>query len=109
MTLAATGDLPRQRSGKLRSWHPRARCADGNGQHLFFAPDGELKGPRVRREREAKRICGHCTVIVECRRYALSADELHGVWGGTSELDRKLLVRQRTNPTGADGRSTSCA
>jgi hypothetical protein len=66
--------------------------------YLFFAPEDEPKGPRVRREREAKRICGHCPVIDQCRRYAFSAGEPYGVWGGTSELDRRTASTSPTLP-----------
>ncbi|MCK8673263.1 WhiB family transcriptional regulator [Rhodococcus sp. HM1] len=57
--------------------------------YLFFAPEDEPKGPQVRREREAKRICYQCPVLNQCRTYALSTREPYGVWGGTTERDRR--------------------
>ncbi|QSE81166.1 WhiB family transcriptional regulator [Rhodococcus koreensis] len=70
------------------AWRLHALCRSMD-PYLFFAPEDEPKGPRVRREREAKRICLRCPVLDQYREYALSAREGYGVWGGTSELDRR--------------------
>ncbi|WP_310794477.1 WhiB family transcriptional regulator [Rhodococcus opacus] len=66
MANPVVSDPTRPQEGIQWSWclHARCRVVD---PHLFFASDGEHKGPRIRREREAKRICGHCPVITECR------------------------------------------
>ncbi|TQC49445.1 WhiB family transcriptional regulator [Rhodococcus sp. WS4] len=61
-----------------------------HGPYLFFATEDEPKGPRIRREREAKRIFHRCPVIDPCRTYALDSRERYGVWGGTSERERNL-------------------
>ena len=39
----------------------------------------------------AKAICAGCVVSRECLRYALENRQDHGVWGGTSEEERKLM------------------
>ena len=44
--------------------------------------------------REAKIICGRCPVQTECLNYALEFNEKHGVWGGTTERERRK-IRQR--------------
>lgn len=44
---------------------------------------------------EAKKICVGCTVKAQCLEYALENREHHGVWGGTSERDRRRILRQR--------------
>ncbi|MFD9664138.1 WhiB family transcriptional regulator [Rhodococcus sp. NPDC059968] len=74
------------------AWRLHALCRSMD-PYLFFAPEDEPKGPRVRREREAKRICLRCPVLDQCREYALSTREGYGVWGGTSELDRRTAFR----------------
>lgn len=43
--------------------------------------------------REAKNICARCDDKVACLIYALDRAEPFGVWGGTSERDRKTLLR----------------
>jgi hypothetical protein len=37
--------------------------------------------------------CGFCPVRRSCLAYALAADEEYGVWGGTTERQRDVLVR----------------
>lgn len=41
----------------------------------------------------AKRMCGRCSIRVDCAIYALEATEEFGVWGGLSSLDRKKMKR----------------
>ncbi|MFC9358287.1 WhiB family transcriptional regulator [Rhodococcus sp. NPDC057014] len=76
-------------------WQLQARCRNMDTNTLFHL-DGDGRGEQVRREAAAKSICTQCPVIGECRRYALNANETFGVWGGTTERDR------RANRTGPD-------
>ncbi len=41
--------------------------------------------------RRAKRICMDCEVRAECLDYALRGNEQYGVWGGTSEKQRRRM------------------
>ncbi|GAF47114.1 MULTISPECIES: WhiB family transcriptional regulator [Rhodococcus] len=70
------------------AWQLKAQCRR-LGTDLFFPREGEGHGERIRRERSAKQICADCPVRAECRTHALSFREYHGVWGGTSERDRR--------------------
>ena len=36
----------------------------------------------------AKQICARCPIAIECRDYA-AAHDLEGVWGGTTEAERR--------------------
>jgi hypothetical protein len=51
---------------------------------------------------EAKRICGHCPIRLECLEHALAFPEEYGVWGGLTEGERFALrspgVRQPPRP-----------
>jgi len=38
-------------------------------------------------------MCGRCPVREECLAYALERDALVGVWGGTTELERRAMRR----------------
>ena len=71
-------------------WQLRGLCR-GLGADVFFSPEGEERGARVRRERAAKDICNQCPVLRACRTHALSMGERYGIWGGTSEADRRYL------------------
>lgn len=60
----------------------------------WWYPDLVSRNPReirVQMRANAERalqICGSCSVISECREYALEW-ELHGIWGGMTEKERK--------------------
>jgi WhiB family redox-sensing transcriptional regulator len=43
----------------------------------------------------AKRICASCPVKKPCLEYALENRIDHGVWGGTSERQRRRILKQR--------------
>jgi len=63
------------------SWQARANCI-GVDPDLFFPEHGESLAP-------AKAVCSGCEVRAECLDYALATGQHHGVWGGTSERERK--------------------
>jgi WhiB family redox-sensing transcriptional regulator len=69
------------------SWQERANCL-GLDPDLFFPERGEPVD-------QAKNVCVSCEVRVECLEYALEAGERFGVWGGTSERERRRIRRQR--------------
>lgn len=54
----------------------------------FFPSDGV--GVEV-----AKRICATCPVQAPCLEYALDNRIDHGVWGGTSERQRRRILKRR--------------
>lgn len=76
-------------------WQWRAACR-GEDSSLFFAPNhSEPKEERAHRERRAKSICASCPVRIECLEYAVRIREPHGIWGGLSEIERRVLIRDR--------------
>lgn len=44
--------------------------------------------------RDAKRLCRDCPLIQPCLEYALRSHSF-GVWGGTSDFDRRRMRRER--------------
>ena len=44
-------------------------------------------------EREAKLICSTCPYQLRCLEYALNRPDEPGIWGGTTELDRRKLLQ----------------
>src|SRR5690606_24503584 len=66
-----------------QAWMDDAVCAQV-GAGPFFPERGESA-------RAAKRICAGCPVLDQCRQYALDNNILEGVWGGTTEIDRRQL------------------
>lgn len=77
-------------------WRTRARCRQVEGQpapvdpELFF-PIG-TSGPALAQTSEAKQFCTPCPVREECLRWALAAG-VEGVWGGTSDDERRAERR----------------
>jgi WhiB family redox-sensing transcriptional regulator len=65
----------------------RGNCRE-QAPDLFFPSDGV--GVEV-----AKRVCVDCPVKSPCLEYAMEHHIDHGVWGGTSERERRRIARQR--------------
>lgn len=63
------------------------RCKD-MPPDIFFPSDGV--GVEV-----ARRICADCPAKEPCLEYAMTNHIDHGVWGGTSERERRRLARRR--------------
>lgn len=75
-------------------WQERAACRGPLGS-VFFPPLAtERKVEKLAREERAKAICRACPVLAECREYAISIREPHGVWGGMSEQERRALINR---------------
>lgn len=71
-------------------WRDRAVCRDADPE-LFF-PIGSA-GPGLRQLEQAKRVCAQCQVRAPCLQWALASGQEAGVWGGTSEDERRALRR----------------
>lgn len=52
-------------------------------------------GPGLVQIDRAKAVCARCEVRAECLRFAVETVQDHGVWGGTSEEERRALRRVR--------------
>lgn len=70
-------------------WMDGALCAEVGGDY-HFPEVGANHDVKV-----AKKICGQCTVQRECLSYALSYSGILGVWGGTTEGERRRMRRRR--------------
>jgi WhiB family redox-sensing transcriptional regulator len=68
-------------------WMAKGRCRD-LAPSTFFPSDGV--GVEL-----ARRICAECPVKTACLEYALRNGIDHGVWGGTSERERRRIARRR--------------
>jgi hypothetical protein len=66
------------------------RACYGMDPDLFTGYDGESTADRIFREADAKSVCGGCELMTACLDWAMDHDE-RGVWGGTSDDDRRTL------------------
>jgi len=51
------------------------------------------------RQREAREFCRTCPVRTECLAHALDQRIEFGVWGGTTERERRAMLRTRPHVT----------
>ncbi|MGI9606582.1 MAG: WhiB family transcriptional regulator [Acidimicrobiales bacterium] len=79
-----------------QDWAATGLCK-GN-QDLFFAPLGERRTKRTKREELAKAYCDQCTALFACRSWARTNRE-HGFWGGESEEKRASLGYPPRSPS----------
>ncbi len=73
-------------------WQLRSACRDVDTE-LFFSARRENPQQRQERQRLAKDICNSCPVLAQCRQYALSSGEEHGIWGAMTEADRRRALK----------------
>lgn len=73
-------------------WQEKAACRGPLADVFFPPPVVERKNEKLAREDRAKQICRECPVVADCREYAISIREPHGVWGGLSEQERRQLM-----------------
>ena len=64
-------------------WQKRALCAGANPE-IFEDPD---------HVETAKAYCSRCRVQPSCLDFALSFSEVYGIWGGTTDEERRALKR----------------
>ena len=72
-------------------WRHRALCLNEDPE-LFF-PIGTT-GPAATQVEDAKQVCRRCYVVDECLEWALETSQDAGVWGATSEDERRVLKRR---------------
>ncbi|MEE2768025.1 MAG: WhiB family transcriptional regulator [Actinomycetota bacterium] len=75
-----------------REWQYRAACRGPLSMEFYPPATGERRDQKQSREERAKSICGNCPVNQECLDYALTGRELHGIWGGTTETERREII-----------------
>jgi len=69
-------------------------CVGASNPELWFPRPGGTEADR--KHAEAKRICNSCVVRLVCLEWALDTHRYHGIWGGLSEQERRVLKRART-------------
>ena len=79
-----------QWAGNSKTWRVQAKCL-GSDPALFF-PVGTTGDPLVQAEK-ARQVCHSCDVRARCLQFALETNQDTGVWGGTTEDERKTLRR----------------
>ncbi|WP_380286402.1 WhiB family transcriptional regulator [Kitasatospora purpeofusca] len=76
------------------NWRESAGCR-GTDPELFFPVGSSTSLPTRVQSDEAKAVCGRCPVARQCLDWALNAEPVEGVWGGTTETERRAMRRRR--------------
>ena len=71
------------------TWRKQAACRGLDVEAFYPISEDEADAA------EAKAICAECPVRQACLEHALAHREREGVWGGTTERERRRIVRQR--------------
>ena len=69
------------------TWRAKAACRDLDTD-IFFPDAEDDVAP-------ALEVCASCPVREACLEFALSTRQHDGVWGGTTEAERKRIRRRR--------------
>jgi len=72
-------------------WRSNAACRSAEPD-LFF-PIGST-GSAIDQIEAAKRVCNACEALEPCLEFALATNQESGVWGATSEDERRKLRKQ---------------
>ena len=70
-------------------WRSQGACLSVDPE-LFF-PLSSV-GPAAKQLSKAKSVCTQCPVRAQCLDFALATRQVHGVWGGTSEDERRRIL-----------------
>jgi WhiB family redox-sensing transcriptional regulator len=73
----------------IADWRHDAACQIEDPE-LFFPDASDKLGTHF-----AQRVCAFCPVRDPCLRWALDTGQAFGIWGGTTERDRRAIVRRR--------------
>jgi WhiB family redox-sensing transcriptional regulator len=71
-------------------WQARGACQSAEPDLFFPLSETSASAAQIA---AAKAVCAACPVRRECLRFALSAPQPHGIWGGLTEHERARLRR----------------
>ena len=83
--------------GTAQEWQIKAACR-GPQAAVFYPPTQTERRPeKAERERRAVAICESCSSQNDCRDFAISVREQHGIWGGLTESQRRAIWSSDNN------------
>ncbi len=75
-----------QTSTDERPWALDSACRGLDSSMFFPGHDGDAE--------PALRVCAGCPVRDECLEFALETRQRYGIWGGTTERQRRRMMRR---------------
>jgi WhiB family transcriptional regulator, redox-sensing transcriptional regulator len=85
-------------TGSATNWRSAGACLSADPD-LFFPISAT--GPAQKQIARAKAICAGCTVRLECLEFAMTHDQVYGIWGGTTPEDRQRARRRKRRAAAA--------
>jgi WhiB family redox-sensing transcriptional regulator len=76
--------------------HGATPCSESDPDSFFSEdpdPSNSLRKSVYIYENEVKKICHGCQYQARCLEYSLKHPEVHGIWGGTTESQRKRMLK----------------
>lgn len=86
------------------NWRSVGACLAADPD-LFFPISAT--GPAAQQISRAKIICAGCEVRKECLEFAVSHDQMYGIWGGTTPEDRQRARRRLRRAAASAGRTAA--
>ena len=80
----------RSTGAERTSWRDHAACSHVDPD-LFFPVS--TSGASMTDIEAARRVCQRCPVRAPCLRWALGLGQVSGIWGGTTEEERRARRR----------------
>jgi WhiB family redox-sensing transcriptional regulator len=71
----------------LSEWQLQAACRGQGPKEFVRGPKTDYGATRA--------VCDSCPVRVECLEFALRDESLTGLWGGTTDAERRVIRRRR--------------
>ena len=96
--MTATGSVP--------NWRSAGACLSADPD-LFFPI--ATTGRAEQQIAQAKMICAGCQVRQECLEFAMTHDQVYGIWGGTTPEDRQRARRRKRRAAAAAAKRTVAA
>ncbi|MFD8565468.1 WhiB family transcriptional regulator [Streptomyces sp. NPDC059639] len=87
-------------------WRESAKCR-GMDPDLFFPIGNSSSFATLVQIDEAKAVCGSCPVERQCLEWALNAGPVEGIWGGTTDAERRAVRRRRARGHGGTDRTAA--
>lgn len=87
-------------------WRSQGACLHADPD-VFFPIS--VAGASATQVRTARAICAGCPVQPDCISFAVEHREIQGIWGGTTDEERKKLRRARARITSSAGAASTAA
>jgi WhiB family redox-sensing transcriptional regulator len=104
---AISPDVDWQRSDwQRREWRRQGACLGADPDLFFPISATAAAAPQVAR---AKAICADCPVRSACLGFAMANRDLSGIWGGTTDEERRKTRRSRARSASRAARASRAA